>query len=945
MPTAADSRELSPESLSGEPTNWKLVLAAVTILVAACLLTFGRSATNQFLLWGDSVHITDNPYLTPPSTQGLGTLWGSSYAGLYSPMSYSWWAALATLDNDFSPTASTETIRAVPLHVGNLALHTVSVLLVFVILHRLVGSVPGALLGALLFAVHPLQAESVNWASEARGLLAGLFGLLAIWLYLRVTEMEFETEPEENDSSLKEEPREKKASEKPTADDASDEYDDEYDLPPIPVGRYIVYALATVAFLIALLSKPSAAVVPLLAWVLDVAWLGRRPKGRPEVWSDWSLLVVWSLIGVGVAYGMKSIQTEMGDVQTQLWWVRPLIAGDALCFYLYKLFLPVWLCVDYGRSPTMVVGQWWGYLTWFVPALLVAILWRLERPLPWLTAAAVSAIAVLPMLGLVPFAFQFYSTVADRYMYFGMLGPALAVAWFVSTSKRKEILYGIAVVLSVLAALSFRQTGFWHDNNTLFTHALEVNAQSLLAYVNLGNEQTLEGEFAEARQSYESALDINPRHLESLIGMGLLLREQGKVNDAVPFLQRAVDIDRDNAPALTALGMAYQDQDRLDEAAVLLDHAIQCDPHYYQARISLGNVLIAQDHLSAAIDQFLDARLVRPELNEADFGIAQAMLKQFDEEGGASDGEVIGKAIDLLENVYQRDPEYPEVRSLLAESLHLLADLLESEQRFAAAAEKLKAALELVPESTSLWINLANIRLEQGQSEEAEAALRHTLELDRRNIAARIGLGNLMANQGRPDDALREYEAILAINPEDAGAYYQIGFILQGMGQFAEAVESYRAALKYRDRWPGWHVAANNMAWILATVDDPVLRDGEEALRWATDLVDSFSEKLPPDYIEYLDTLAAAHAESGEFDKAVVVTRRALSLAEKTQFPELKSRFLRRLELYLSTRSLHDANVGVDSELRAATAKDDVPADALETSDELPSKSEGASSS
>jgi len=835
MPTAADSKEPSPESFSGEPTNWKLVIVAVAILVAACLLTFGRSAGNQFLLWDDSLHITDNPYLTPPSTEGLGKLWGSSYSGLYNPMSYTWWAALATVAYS-SPSAGEETISAVPFHIGNLALHTACALLVFVVLRRLVNSVPGALLGALLFAVHPLQAESVNWASEARGLLAGLFGLIAIWLYLRVTEMEFETMPVEDDPSPKEKSRATEPSSKTSSGDAdgnedSEEYDDEYDLPPIPVGRYIVYTLATAAFLIALLSKPSAVVIPLLAWVLDFVWLGRRPKGRPEVWSDWSLLVVWALISLGVAYGTMSIQSGLGDAQAHIWWVRPLVAGDALCFYLYKLFVPVWFCTDYGRTPTFIISQWWGFLTWFVPALFVALLWRLENPKPWLTAVAISAIAILPVLGLVPFAFQFYSTVADRYMYLAMLGPALAVAWLVKTNPRKETVYGVAIVLCVLAALSFRQSGFWHDNNSLFKHTLDVNPRSFMAYANLGNQCIVEGKFVEAKQDFQAALEIFPRHAESLIGMGLLLREQGDVNKAVPFLQQAVAINRNAAPALNALGMAYQDQDRLQEATALLVHAVQSDPHYYLARITLGFVLIEQDRTGEAIDQFVEARRIRPGLIKANFGIAQAMIKQMAEKGVAPDREVVDKVIALLTAVYERDPEYPDVRSLLATSHQLLATLLKIEQRFAAAEEQLQLALKLIPDSTDLRIDLANVYLEQGQLQKVEDTLRQTIELDDRKIEARIGLGNLMAMQGRPEDALSEYEEILAINPDYAGAHYQIGFTLQAMGQFAEAVDSYLLALNYRDTWGGWHVAANNMAWILATVDDPVLRDGELALR------------------------------------------------------------------------------------------------------------------
>ncbi len=919
MPTAAESSELSSESLSAPPTQWKAVSLAIVLLVVASCLTFGQVISNRFVLWDDPINITENPYLNPPTEEGLRQLWGGSYAGLYSPVAYSWWAGLITISHS-------------AIHAGNLLLHILCVLVVFAILRRLVVSVPGAFFGALLFALHPLQAESVNWASEARGLLAALFGLVALWLYLRVTEMEYEVPDVEDASGDHADTKNSAEDSKETQGDSSktdaaeEEYVEDDELPPIPVGRYIVYTLATLAFVVAMLSKPSAATIPLIAWVLDFAWLGRRPKGHPEVWSDWSLLAVWGLITVGVAYGTASFQAGMGDVQGELWWVRPLVAGDALYFYIYKLFVPLQYCTDYGRTPTYVVNQWWGYLTWFVPALLLALLWRLDKPQPWLIAVAVSVLAVLPVLGLIPFAFQFYSTVADRYMYLAMLGPALAVGWLVHIVDRKELRYGLIAVLGILAAISFRQSTFWKDNDSLFQHTLDVNPRSFMAYSNLGTERLANKEYEESERYFQAALDISPRHLETLISMGLLLREQGDLRRALPYLQQAVEINPNAAPALDGLGMAYHDLDRLEEAELLLRRAVEFDPHYYHARVSLGELLLDRQEYEQAIDQFVEARNIRQGLVDADFGIAEAMIEQMSDEGTAPNREAVDKVIDLLQGVYQANPEYPRARGLLAVSHRLLATILKSEQRFAAAEEQLQLAVELDTESTELLSELATINLIQGKYNEAEAALRRVLEIDRRNIEARIGLGNIMATQGNTEAAIAEYEAALAINPDYPGAHYQIGFVLQGDGRFSEAVDAYRAALNYRDTWNGWHIAANNMAWILATVDDPVLRNGQEALQWANDLVNSFSEdKLPPDYIEYLDTLAAAHAEQGEFDEAVTVTRRALAMANQMQNPELAERFQRRLELYFTDRTLLDANQGVDSEVQAAQTDDQPP--------------------
>jgi hypothetical protein len=106
-----------------------------------------------------------------------------------------------------------------------------------------------------------------------------------------------------------------------------------------------------------------------------------------------------------------------------LWWQRPFIAGDALAFYLYKTFVPIDLCVDYGRTPPWVMSHAWGYVAWAIPVglLVVCYRYRERRPLTWL-GALMFVTFLLPTLGLVPFAYQAYSTVADRYAYLALIG-------------------------------------------------------------------------------------------------------------------------------------------------------------------------------------------------------------------------------------------------------------------------------------------------------------------------------------------------------------------------------------------------------------------------------------------------------------------------------------------------------------------------------------------
>jgi hypothetical protein len=205
-------------------------LLSVLLLVAAVLAVFGQVAGHEFLIYDDEPHLLENPRLNPVTWQNVGRFWiEPSYFGLYIPLSYTFFAAEAALaGKPLDPTV---------FHLGSLALHLACVLLVFTILRRLLHHDGAACAAALLFGLHPVQVESVAWISETRGLLCALFSLVAIW-QLEIWEGRRQNAESRNPEI------------------------------PNPQSAALHYALATVAFILALLSKPAAVAVPLVAAVL-----------------------------------------------------------------------------------------------------------------------------------------------------------------------------------------------------------------------------------------------------------------------------------------------------------------------------------------------------------------------------------------------------------------------------------------------------------------------------------------------------------------------------------------------------------------------------------------------------------------------------------------------------------------------------------------------------
>ena len=272
-------------------------------------------------------------------------------------------------------------------HGASLLLHLISVLVVFRILRVLCGQVWPACAGAMLFAVHPVQVETVAWTSGGKDLLFAMFSVCAIHQYVMFARI--------------------KAG--------------------LAQGRAGVYfGTGLAALLLALISKPTAVAVPVIVAAID--WLIIRREWRRVAVSAG----IWAAVVLPFAVMARIFQTTW-RVPPVPWYHKPFIAADALAFYLGKLVWPSGLAPDYGRNPGEVIQMWggvWMHVIWIVPAAVGLWVWRGRNARPWIAAGAVVFLAVLmPVLGFTPFMFQYTSTVADHYVYLAMFGPALGLCW------------------------------------------------------------------------------------------------------------------------------------------------------------------------------------------------------------------------------------------------------------------------------------------------------------------------------------------------------------------------------------------------------------------------------------------------------------------------------------------------------------------------------------
>ena len=221
-------------------------------------------------------------------------------------------------------------------------------------------------------------------------------------------------------------------------------------------------------------------------------------------------------------------------------WLRPFIVFDTATFYLIKLFYPDLLGIDYARTPEFVLSQWWGYLSWIVSFGLLGILWFFRRKYPLYLACLLLFFAgFLPVSGIVPFIFQIFSTVTDRYLYLSMMGPAIAAAVFIQKEKSLIHLAPVFVISALLMMATFMQTQTWNNGLTLYTHALKVNPMSYWSLNNLANTKT---NLLEKIFLYRKAIRIKPNYTKAIGNMAIAIL---KFKNDNPFLNMDELIDRD----------------------------------------------------------------------------------------------------------------------------------------------------------------------------------------------------------------------------------------------------------------------------------------------------------------------------------------------------------------------------------------------------------------
>lgn len=717
---------MSAEStLTAEPVVTVRTPLAAFVLAVVVLATYGGVLTQGFVHWDDDLHITNNPALNPPTWASVGRFWREPYEDLYIPLSYTFFAAETVLSDTLAPRRQGEPTSPIVFKSASLLLHWGCACLVWSLIRRWTGNGLGALFGAVLFAIHPVQVESVAWTSETRGLLATTLGLGALAVH-------------------------------PAASEFSRR-------------RIWRESLALVLFAGSLLAKPQMVILAPLVVLSDC--LGRDEPVGTALRRSWPW---WCLAGIG--FGVTQLVQSAGRLPfTVTLLERVQIACDSLGFYLLNLVWPSALAIDYGRTPSVALSQsLWLFGAAFI-VMVAIVICRGDRLVR--LSCALLILGMLTTLGLVPFAFQAISTVADRYAYAAMLGLALAVALLLGRHASFMRMMVAGGILAVMGVVSHQQVTVWGSDQKLFEHALVVNPRSHIAWNNLGRARLTAGDEPGALAAFKQAVGLNPLSSVALYNLGVLAERHGndfeagryfeesarqpearakalvawarwlakhdRNDEAVDWYQRALEVEPRHADALTELGSLIQSVGGSAEAGRLLKQAVAADPSSWSARVAFGHYLLEKQEIEKAVAQYEAALALRADLADPLFNLGLIRAKQ--------------GSLKAAEEMFLRSRE---------------AALAGNDAKLASAATSELAA---VLQGVGLQF------LEAGQTPQAIEKFRHACVLDESSAAAHFHLGRAYLAQGDSDASRRELARALELVPVDSPAARDIQAVLESV--------------------------------------------------------------------------------------------------------------------------------------------------------------------
>jgi len=582
-----------------EQTPKKLrVLLIYVVLVLVTLVAFEQVRKCEFTATDDIKFVAKNPYVQAGLTrESIAYAFTTTATANWMPLT---WLSVMLDSQVFGHSSAT-------FHLMNLFYHVLTVLLLFMVLSKMTGTLWRSAFVAALFAVHPLRVESVAWVAERKDVLSGLFWMLTMLVYVRYAQ-------------------------RPSS------------------RRYLLVALA---LSLGLLAKPMLVTLPCVLLLLDYWPLGRLQWGRQNAGQELpdsepagltckktspGCLIAEKipLFILAVASCITSViaQQAEGAVRSMDRYTLSVRINNALVSYVSYIGKMIWptrlahLYLHPGRN----LPTWKPVIALVILISASAVVIYLARRRHELAPLIVGWLwylgTLVPVIGLVQVGSQ---SMADRYTYIPSIGISIMAAWGVERLFRgwrhRNIMLGIstALLLVIWTLCTRAQVGYWKNTLALFRHSVEATRNSYIAHYHYAHALFKDGYLDEAAFHLQKAIRIGPRHMKSYGALAKVFYEQGRIDEAIAVCKKRLRMGKPDPAIYHRLGMAYYHKGAKSLAVQSFKEALRLDPDSVSTHENLAKVFTRQDDPDAAIRHLTEAIQLNPNIDLTHFNLARAL--------------------------------------------------------------------------------------------------------------------------------------------------------------------------------------------------------------------------------------------------------------------------------------------------------------------------------
>ena len=737
-------------------SKYKVILICI-FLAGATLAAYWQVLHSDFVNLDDPVYVTENQHVN------TGFTW-ENIRWAFSVGKVAYWHPLTWVSHIMD--CQLYGLRPGLHHLTNLIIHIVNSLLLFAVLKRMTGAVWKSAFVAAVFALHPINVDSVAWVTERKSILSTLFWLLTMWTYAGYAQY----------------------------------------------GRVWRYLITLLLFALGLLAKPMLVTLPFVMLLLDYWPLGRfirhtyggfsfRQNSKSPI-SNSKLSVraspafklvmekipFFALSAVSTYLSFLSVRRLGITISTELVPVGLRVANALVSYigYIGKIIWPRNLAVFYPYPEKVATWESVGALMILLCLTIVLMLMFRRRPylgIGWLWYIG----TLIPVIGLVQAGL--WPTMADRWAYVPMIGLAIlttwgvgdiAAKWSAKDGRRSMLIFPAGACLSALMVCTWLQVGYWHNSFTLLTRALNVTSDNYIAHLNLGNVFIKEKKTDEAIRQYKKAIEIYSNYADAHYNLGIAIGLQGRSDEAIQEYYTVLRLEEDHWKARFHLADALAKTGQLDEAISHYEKTIQLHPDDAEVYNNFALALMKKGKVNEAIKYYNKCLEIKPDSVEVLNNLGNILVEQ---------GE-FGQALAHFRKALSLKPSFGETYYNLANALRQMGQIDE-------AAGYYREALQISPDNVDAHYGLGSVLMQQKRYDEAIAHFGKAVQLNLDFAQAYYNLGIIFADRNEIDKAIEQFRQVLRIHPNDAQMHCNLGILLARQGRVDEAINEFRTALRF----------------------------------------------------------------------------------------------------------------------------------------------------